>query len=69
MNVNDIDAIDSARGEYDAALRWMQTPANGATVASHGARNDREQRLGISARTLMKAGVMAPVKRKYNPYR
>ena len=58
-----------ARAEYEASLRWFNTPANGATTATHGARNDREQRYGIASRSLMKAGLLTPLKRKYNKYR
>lgn len=58
---------DKAIEEMESVRRWFQTPGNGATIATHGARNDHEQRYGIAARSLMKAGVIYPL--KYNQHR
>ncbi len=63
--MNDTEAIVAARAQYDATLRWMNTPSNGATTATLGARNDAEQRLAMAAKTLRSAGVLAPIKKKY----
>lgn len=59
------EEISAAQAEYDRLLRWMNSPANGATTATLGARNDAEQRFAQVSKILRSAGVIPPLKRKY----
>lgn len=61
--------IEQANEIKERQSRFFASPANGATVATHGARNNAEQEYGIASRALMKHGVLMPLKKKYNPHR
>lgn len=61
------EEVQAARAQYEQALRNFGNPnRNNASAGSIGTRNTDEQNLGLAARRLMRAGLMYPLKRKYN---
>ena len=61
--------IEEAHAEVARFQRFQQSFDNGATTASIAPRHMAEERYGLASRALMRAGVMYPLKHKYNPYR